>query len=294
MMRRGLLVALAVVTAVNLAVMLDVLRDRTGEPDAVVTLDERELALENPPREGGAITLRWKYQREGRPGADAPTFLPYWIDERKLDALGFDCSVPAGAPGAAEHYRSVLPRHVVIVFELGGPAWQARLETWQQRSREAAPRLMSTGALKPNEEAADREAIDHAHERVSRLLPVDVGLDTSALRTRYPDRSRYLLLPGLVRLFRDEGTGGTGPAVSGRVVQVFPGELTVPREVSGPLSGLGPTPAVPPPGGTTPRRFPDRYSVERIAHAPRYSIRVQFGRLLRPRITSVARVDAAR
>jgi len=229
-MRRGLLVALAVVAAVNLGVTLDVLRDRSGEPDAAVTLDERELALESPPREGGAITLRWRYQREGGPGASAPAFLPRWIDRRSLEALGFDCSVLPDAPGAAERYRGVLPRRAVVVFEVGGPLWQARLETWQRRSREDVPRLLSTGVLAPGAEAAHREAIDRAPERVSRLMPVDVGLDAESLRARHADRGRYLLLPGLVQLVRDEGSGGSGPSLFGRVVEVFPAELSVPRE----------------------------------------------------------------
>jgi hypothetical protein len=292
-MRRGLLVALAVVAAVNLGVMFDVLRDRAGEPDAVVTLDERELALERPPRDGGAIALRWRFQREGRPGGNAPNFLPHWMDQRTLEAIGFDCPVPPGAPNAAEYYRGVMPRRVLVAFEFGGPAWKARLATWQQRSREDLPHLIATGVLKPGEEAAYRETIDRAPERVSRLVPVDVGLDAEALRARHPDRGRYLLLPALVRLFRDEGAGGAGPTLVGHVVEVLPGELPVPREAHDVLAGLGPTVSSLPPRSTTPRS-PGRYSVERIADAPRYSVRVQFGRLLRPRITSVARVDAAR
>lgn len=293
-MRRGLLVALAVVAAVNLGVALDVLRDRSGEPDAMVTLDERELALESQPREGSAVTLRWRYQREAWPGGNAPSFLPNWIDQRKLEELGFDCSVPAGAPGAAEYYRRVLPRRVVVAFEVGGPVWQARLEAWQQRSREDAQRLIATHVLKPDEEAAYREAIDRGAERVSRLVPVDVGLDATSLRARYPDRGRYLLLPGLVRPFRDEGTRGTGPSVFGRVWEVFPSELSVPREAHDPLEELGPTVAALPPGVTTQRWSPDRYSVERIAHAPRYTVRVAVGALLRPRILSVARSTPTR
>lgn len=261
-MRRGLLVALAVVAAVNLGVMVDVLRDRAGEPDAVVTVDERELALERAPREGSPITLRWRYQREGRPGGSAPHFLPPWIDQRMLEALGFDCSVPAGAPGAADHYRGVLPRLVVVAFEVGGPAWQARLQTWQDRSREEA-------------------------DRVSRLVPVDAGLDAASLRARYPDRQRYLLLHGLVRLFHDEGRDGTGPSLSGRIVEVVPAELSVPREAHAVLEGLGATGTAPVRGGTQ-LRFADRDSVERIAHAPRYTVRVEVGRLLHPRIVAVA------
>jgi hypothetical protein len=292
-MRRSLLVALAVLAAVNLGVALDVVRDRAGEPDAAITLDERELALESQPREGSAIVLAWHYQREARPGANAPTLLPYWIDQRKLGALGFDCSVPADAPGAGEHYRSVLPRQAVLVFEVGGPVWRARLQSWQQRSREDVQRLLSTGVLRAGDEAAYLEAIDRAPERVSRLVPVDVGLDAESLRARYPDRAQYLLLPGLVRLFRDEGKADAGPALVGRVVQLLPTELAVPRQGIATLRGLAPTAAAYPPGATSPR-FPDRYSADRIAHAPRYVVRVEVGRLLRPRIVSVTHAAAGR
>jgi hypothetical protein len=283
-MRRGLVVALSVVAAVNLGVALDVFRDRAGEAVSAITLDERELVLERPTREGGVTTLRWRFQPEGWPDAGAPCCPPPRIDQRALEALGFDCSVPPGAPGATEHYRGVLPRRAILVFELGGPEWRSRLETWQQRSRDELVRLLSAGSLTAGEETARREAIDRAAERVSRLVLVDLGPDVEPLRIRHADRSRYLLLPGLVRLRHRDGAGGGGPLLSGSVVEVFPAELSVPKASAPALAGLGPTVAP---------RPPDRQRVEQIGHAPRYTVHVETGRLLHPSVASVARTGPA-
>lgn len=300
MMRRGWLVALAVVVAVNLGVWVGVWRNRAGEPDATVALDEREIVLlggadgaapsgaqRGSAGDGSLIRLRWHIQREAWPGGDAPSFLPSFIDLPKLEALGFDCSVRPGDPAADAFYRATLPRPAVVVVEIAGPAWQRHLALWQERSRADIDRLRASRVLKGEEEADYQRAIETAPERLSRLVPIDVGTDPDALRAHYPDRTRYLLLRAVVRLYRDPGGAGTPPSLVGRIAEWLPGELIVPRQARAAVAGLPPTRLGASPGRGAPR-FPDRHSAARLDHASRYQVRIKVGHLLQPWVEAIS------
>jgi hypothetical protein len=280
-MRRGLLVALAVTVAVNLGVLVGVARNRAGTPDAALLLDERELVLERAPRENSVVALRWNLQSDHWPGIDAPAFAPPWLDRGKLEALGFDCSVRPGDPGAQAFYSGALPRRAVVAFELGGERWREALAAWQRHAAEDVSRLLAARTLSPEVEPAYRAAVATAPERFSRLVPVDVDVDPETLRARYPDATRYLLLAAVVRVRHEPGRqGGGGPSVRGHVVQVFPERLIVGREVRGPLGTIGPTPVVAP-------HLPLPGAIARIAHPPRYEVRLTVGRLLQPWVVEV-------
>jgi hypothetical protein len=253
MTRRGLLVALAVVAAVNLGVLVGVARNRAGEPESTVLLDERELVLVRRPADDSTIRLRWNIPREVWSGARPPTSLGAWIDQRKLDALGFDCSVPAGRQDAEAFYASSLPRKAIVVLELGGATW--------------------------------REHVTQP-ESASRLFPIDVGRDPQALRALYPDPSRYLFLQAVVRLNRDPGGAGTPPSLVGRIVEWLPDEVTVPRAGRAALAGLSPTNFGRHQG--SPPRAEDWPSVAIVHDPPRYRVRMKVGHLLQPWIDEVS------
>jgi len=285
-MRRGLVVALAVVFGVNLGVLIGTVRDRASQPESTLALDERELVLVQRPADDSTIRLRWNISRDGGPRDAGPAFLPPWIDQHELEALGFDCSVRPGDPGAETFYRSVLPRKGIVVLEFAGPTWRDHLARWQERARADLQRLRASGALGTDDSDTYERDIDSAPDRVSRLLPIDVGLDPEALRARYPDRSRHLLLQAIVRLSRDPGTDGTAPALVGRVVEWLPMELAVPRAGRAALTGLAPTTvgAASRPGQP---RTADRFAVARIGHGPRYRVVVKSGHLLQPWLDQV-------
>lgn len=81
------------------------------------------------------------------------------IDKAKLVELGFDCSVPLEARSAPSHYQRQLAREALVVFEFGRPS------------------------------QTDSPA----------LVPVDAGGEFAALRAKYADQARYLIVPALVR-----------------------------------------------------------------------------------------------
>src|SRR6185295_3092879 len=70
-------------------------------------------------------------------------------------------------------------------------------------------------------------------ERSSRLFLVDAGLDYDSLRARYPDRSRYAIVRGKVRVdsWMVKNTGSLNGSVSGLSVSA----LNVPVDLRGVL-----------------------------------------------------------
>ena len=239
MSRRAFLVALAVVLVVNAGALVSVARNRAGEPDATLVLEERELELQ-------------------RGDGDAE---------------------------ATAKYRAVLSRPAFIVMVLGGPEWERRVSAWQERRRRHTDDLVARGELKGDAETHARTEIAEAPRRLSRLMPVDAGRDAAALRAMYPDRSRSLILRGVVRLHLIEASARGGPSLHGDLDQVFPVVVNVPRALHAPLDALGPPPR--PARGAGVAR--DR-SAAMLDHAPRYEVRVSAGRTFQPWVTEVRRL----
>ena len=203
----GLGIALIVLT--NAIALGGVWWNRSATPDSALNLSQRELGLpwrslrlmENS---GLALNLNWRVA-----GRQAGEFAggqmvnggtPEWLDAAKMAALGFP--VDAARPdGERRQHARQLPREVILVMELAGPAWQRALENARESAgRHAAAAAANVGskqfadrAKQANDELAREENSN------SRLFVIDAGLDARLLREKYPDRSRFLLLRGTVR-----------------------------------------------------------------------------------------------
>jgi len=286
MMRRGFVIALVVVAVVNIGVLAGVVRNRSGEPDATVLLEERELELLPVDRENSALQLRLRYQNaaleeDPRAASTEDALAPRFLDEARLAALGFDCSVPAASEGAKSFYRAVLPRPAFIVFSIGGPEWERQVAAWQRRHGQRIEEQIARGELTGEAIDSARTEIAEAPRRFSRLMPVDAGRNPAALRAAHPDRARFLILPGVVRLHFVERAQPGGPSVHGHLIDVFPPLLTVPREVRTPLDALRE-----PPRDRRPGRAPG-WGLAMLDRAPRYEVQVSTGRALQPWISQV-------
>ncbi len=286
MIRRGGLVALAVVAAVNAAVLAGVARNRSGAPDAALVLDERELEIASLDREHTGRLLRLRYQNAAsgddvRPGAVEEAIAPRFIDQARLEALGFDCSVAAGHETAAAFYRGALTRPAFVVFGVGGPEWDRQVAAWQERRRREIDDRVARGVMKGEDEARARADIAEAPQRLSRLMAIDVGPEAAALRAQYADRERHLILRGVVRLHHVDVSGAGGPSLHGHLIDVFPAVLNVPLGLRAPLDALGELPRRDR-TGPTPRR-----GLARLDRAPRYEVRVAVGRGMQPWVAEV-------
>jgi hypothetical protein len=246
-MRRWIVPA-CLVLAVDLYVLAGVARNRSGEPEAVVELTERELALPwwsfGPRREeNSGLELELRYQSIPWSAQE-----PSWFDAGVLGQLGFDVSYPVDGPDAETHYRRVPPRRAFVVLEMDGPAWQ------ELHARPDHPEV---------------------HLNSSRLVLVGSGLDPVELRSRFPDRSRDLIFGAEVRPVRLISTGKT-TVLRGTVSALLVRSLNVPRPQRILLEELL--------AAAHAKTGAEGPTEER---APRYAVTVKVGRRLEPWIDSV-------
>jgi hypothetical protein len=172
--RRVLLAGLAIIALTNAVVLGGAAYNRGGEADATLRLSERELRPARLPAAGEnsglALRLNWRVQGGRQPGVVPYEFpgldTPKWLDREKMASLGFDVSIPETDADARRAFARELPRDVLLVLELEGPAYE--------------------------------EAVRAAKAQDTRLFVVDAGLDGAALRAKYPDRSRYAIVRGQV------------------------------------------------------------------------------------------------
>lgn len=281
MKRGGLLYALILVLVVNGIVLAGVAYNRSGEPDAVVRLTERELRLEAHDRENSAVSLRVALQRQND---DQRGPFP-WLDRGKLEELGFDCRTPPDAPDAGVRYGRALPRRVWLVLEYEGAAWQAWLIQARQRLAE-----LSRRNGKPEKESRSREfeakRLSQAMATGSRLFAIDAANDPALLRKRHPDRTRCIVTPALVRIqllsARDQEPRRAA-RLTGYVQQLLGDSIQVPPGHGKLLASLA---------ASGPEPYFDGSPGDPVA--PRYQVELRYGRRHEPWVTAVHAIPPAR
>jgi hypothetical protein len=189
--------AVAIVLLANVVGLVHAARNRSGSPEADVTLTQRELRYFGHPAgdDDSGVTLQMMWDMPNWNEPDNVT--SDWLDRKKLQELGFDCSVDPESPAAAEFYRRQPLRQVFVALENDGPGWQ----NWAKIHERAQP---------------------HA----SRLVAVDADLDAARLRARNPDRSRVVILPAAIGTVVNAGRYAVG--LHGWVRQI-PVTIYVPR-----------------------------------------------------------------
>ena len=205
-----LALGLGIIVVTNLVALGGVAYNRSGQPDAVVELTERELGLPynyGINRENTGLQLRIQCRAE-----DANEYnysygncsgSPAWLDQAKMIELGFELEPWSEEMERRWGYRSELSRQVYVVLEFDGPAYQrtvAKAEADLKDAKELA-------ASNPGREEFTRR-VQGAQERLdtelvqsSRLFLVDAGADMQALRTRYGDAAKFVIMRALVYPF---------------------------------------------------------------------------------------------
>jgi hypothetical protein len=233
MRKRGLFMAIGLLFLVNAILLAGVAYNRSGPPDSVMTLTEREMPVAYTyQKENSGISLRIRtdhYFYGWTTGASDDPFA--WLDRKKLETLGFDFSrVPITSAERYGYYDRKLPRRAYAVLEYDGPAWEA----WKKKLMDElakADQSMKKETLPETSPAPGerRKNIERELTTASHLFIIDVGMDPAALRQRYPDRQKYLILPAKVRVSAGKDT------VRGYVDLLTP-EVNVPHRLH---AGLG-------------------------------------------------------
>jgi Domain of unknown function (DUF4824) len=198
----------ALILIANVIALLGVVANRSGKPEAVIELTERELGLPhyemNDENSGLALHLNWRilpeikddiypyYSRWGSPA---------WFNAQKLTELGFIIDKTTCPDGDSKR-KEPLPKDGFIVLEYDGDAYQEALQRAEMFLEKAE------AALKANEKDKDlQDRFKNANKNLeaertseSRLFPIDAGLDAGKLRERYPDRSKFIIMRGIVGL----------------------------------------------------------------------------------------------
>lgn len=244
MINRSVLAAGVVLALANGAILVNVARNRGGNPDAVVRLSEREARAFMPPEDQMELMLVLRLQWQMALG---PNGEETWFDRARLEALGYE-DLPADTDTASGPRWLGGERAGYAVLELAGPAWE-RWEAVRQAERDSARARRDSAQVAATSEPAAHEhgpdAPTPAGPRASRLMAVDIGRDPLALRAQYPERGRYLILPAtfgpdFTPATRDSAGRVTAPSkVAGRIHDLLPGTLVVPQPLRDSLMALG-------------------------------------------------------
>ena len=201
----------ALILLANAVALTGVYFNRSGEPESRMTLSQRELGMSwgrgmAKDNSGLALGLNWRVSDGNAVDYSYGGFgyhggTPDWLDESRMKALGFDVAMVAEDSAGRRRFERQLPREVLLVLELAGPAWQQALERARQNSVRHEAARQANADSKEFAEKAKRalEQLKLEEKANSRLFAVDVGLERSALRARYPDRSRFLILKATLR-----------------------------------------------------------------------------------------------
>lgn len=256
-----------------------ILGNRLGEPESRLTLSERELPLpyghfRHP--DDSALTLRLNWRVPANPDDvtefDYATYnhQPAWMDATRMAELGFDTAAGHDTPEAREHFARQLPREVLIVLELAGPAWQqTRRQASERATRRAAEAASNPGKDFVQRAKSSRDLAAQEEVQNSRLFAVDADRDLVALRARHPDRRRTLVVRAQVRPLvqvRDDQW-----RLAGLIDDIAVEGIHVPFALRAALDAL---------------RSADRPRAEALA--PRYEVQIAVGQHLEPWIETVS------
>ena len=238
---RTLIAGTAVIALTNAVALLGVAYNRSGEPDSVLQLTQREL---HPAyhgwgvhdNSGMALRLDWRLITAERLDINDVTFeysgyggAPSWLDKAKLHELGFDLSRLEDTERGHRFYARQLPQPALLVLEYDGPAYQRSLQLVRAHAeREEALRAGNPGRKEFEERARHaRELLQREEQSNSRLFAIDAGRDAIVLRAKYPDRSRYAIVWGRLRLY--VSFDKPEPKVSAYVSELEPSEINIPK-----------------------------------------------------------------
>lgn len=262
---------LSLIVVVNLIVLIGVAYNRSGVPEGLLRLTERELTVPyswafQKENSGLSLKLLWRVrdeESEGRYfsfGGGRAT----WLDESKLKQLGIEPPSPSATESQRRRYDKLGAKEVFLVLELDGPTYQAVLK----RARELAQQPQTDESRGKAEWRA--RLLRQEESESSRLFVVDAGIDAEALRAKYSDRARYAVVRGRIGAPRS----ARGQNRFGTVEGVAVDSVNVPLELRSVFEGV-----------TTRGYYPSA-----DAHpGPKFEALVAFGKRLEPYLTRATR-----
>jgi hypothetical protein len=225
-MKRGLILAAAIVLIANASALIHAGRNRSGGAEADITLTQRELSwpLSEVNEDDSEIAPRllWNYPQ---PLLVEPQ--PPWLDEKTLRALGFDTSVAPSDGQASEFYQRQRARRAFVALEYDGPAWRKKIEELERRFQE------HPDYVRPSDNDPKRQ-----RESATRLIAIDASRDAAQLRARNPDRGVVIIVPAVIFIVLEpymtkvRQSGAERPARIVGSIRDIPSSIHIPRPYS--------------------------------------------------------------
>lgn len=194
-------IAFSLLAIINIIVLLGVNANRTGELTSKITLTERELRLPySVSRENSGIALRMVYRVDSKDVNNSYAYYnsPAWLNSEKLTALGFNVDKYVNA----KYPKKAIPKEVLLVLENDGKAYQGSLKRVNDLFLEHQEQFNAdpTDVSVKNRYEMAKKDLKRESLTASRLFAVDIGLEYEALREQYSDKSRFLIVKGVVQL----------------------------------------------------------------------------------------------
>ena len=191
------LLAFCVVILSNIVVLVGVYLNRSGEPTSEIVLTQRELALPyRYAKENSAISLSIIYRTEN---AFRDKYLDYnapeWLNEVKLKELGFNIA-KYNNPNS---HRNRPTKEVFLVLQYNGEAYRESLKLREEGLERKAILLYANKKIKRDYEDA-KNNLEYEKVSASRLFAIDAGLNYEVLRQKYSNKTKYMIVKGLIIL----------------------------------------------------------------------------------------------
>lgn len=259
----------------NIAVLSGVAYNRSGDPDARITLSERELKLpyrfyrENS---GLALRLVWRVLGSNEDEISYSNWSsPAWLDAEKLQELGFDTDLLLSTEKGFNRQKESISKEVFIVLEKSGDSYKeslARAQRALEKQEKALELNKNDKNLKSKVEDAQKRL---QRERIeeSRLFAIDAGVDKENLRARYGDQTKFIITKAIIRPgyhYRDKNS-----AITGYISRLSVGSIHVSLKYLKSFDAL----------------LAQQHSSKDTTNAPRYEVDIAYGRRLEPWILSV-------
>ncbi|MEM7027261.1 MAG: DUF4824 family protein [Pseudomonadota bacterium] len=267
---KPLIFGLALIILTNVIVITGALGNRAGEPDAALRLSERELSLRTWGRkENSGISLNLNIHRNYYRGySDRDN----WLIGDKLKELGFKLIESEKHDETNRYVRKTLPKEVYIVLEFNGDAYRDAVVEAEEKRLEQENLLR--GQLDSKEQQAELEAAELHLSRtkysLSRLFAIDAGLEPEALRQQYPDKAKYIITSGMVKLSTRYDSEEKKSRIRGYISKIHITDIHVPLEHRMLFDNLS-----------------ERERGENNVRLPRYRVELAYGQRYEPWVVSV-------
>jgi len=264
MKKASLIAAAAIVVLANALALWHAARNRMGSPEAEITLTERELLFyRGSGDDNSGVTLHLEWIDLNNPPAPGLVENPLiWLDQQKLQRLGFDCSVNLSGPDAVRYYGGQRARRAFVALEYDAASWRAWFEIYQRAV---------------SQQSGSAGMVASASQFQSHLVAIDADLDSRELRARHPDRTTVLIVPAVFEVALDPYPyPGMVPdpkkpvRITGRIQQL-PSDIHVPRPFSDAFRRLN-------------RK---RDGTPALAYGQTYRVTLRYGSALEPWVTGV-------